>query len=80
MWASSSVPSEAGKMFQVVKFQDKHEGIGLPVHVFSTLDRVKKRGTTPSTVGDGQNSRIERGEVERTIGIYVVASTKFEIT
>lgn len=80
MWASSSVPSEAGKMFQVVKFQDKHEGIGLPVHVFSTWDRIKKRGTTPSTVGDEQNRWIEKGDAERIIGIYVVASTKFEIT
>ena len=66
-------------MFQCIKYEDKREVFGLKIHSFSTIDRIKKYGVSD----DGENTEkpysIEVGETKRTINLYAIASTKFQV-
>ena len=66
-------------MFQFITYEDKREVFGFQVHSFSTFDKVKKHDEADNAEGAKKPYSIEVGETKRTINLYVVASTKFEI-
>lgn len=66
-------------MFQFIKYEDKREVFGFQVHSFSTFDKVKKYNETESSKNAEKPYSIEVGKIKRTINLYAVASTKFEI-
>lgn len=66
-------------MFQFIKYEDKREVFGFQVHSFSTFDKVKKYDETDTLKSAEKPYSIEIGETKRTINLYAVASTKFEI-
>ena len=76
---SSSVPREASEMFQCIKYEDKREVFGLKIHSFSTLDRIKKYDDSDNGKSAEKPYSIEVGEIERTINLYAIASTKFQV-
>ena len=78
-WAISSVPREASEMFQCIKYEDKREVFGLKIHSFSTLDRIKKYNDSDNGKSAEKPYSIEVGEIERTINLYAIASTKFQV-
>ena len=75
----SSVPREASEMFQCIKYEDKREVFGLKIHSFSTLDRIKKYDDSDNGKSVEKPYSIEVGEIERTINLYAIASTKFQV-
>ena len=79
MCASSSVPTEASEMFQFIKYEDKREVFSFQGHSFSSFDKIKKYDETESPQSAEKPYFIEIGEIKRTINLYAVASTKFEI-
>ena len=66
-------------MFQFIKYEDKREVFGFQVHSFSTFDEVKKYDETDTLKSAEKPYSIEIGGKKRTINLYAVASTKFEI-
>lgn len=66
-------------MFQFIKYEDKREVFGFQVHSFSTFDKIKKYDETESPQSAEKPYSIEVGKKKRTINLYAVASTKFEI-
>ncbi len=76
--ASSSVPREAAVMFRIV-FGDGHETVGFPIHSFSTFERIKKYDENEDAGNVGKPYSIEVRDTERTITIYGIASTRFDI-
>lgn len=66
-------------MFQFIKYEDKREIFGFQVHSFSTFDKIKKYDETESPQSAEKPYSIEVGKTKRTINLYAVASTKFEI-
>ena len=76
---SSSVPREASEMFQCIKYEDKREVFGLKIHSFSTLDRIKKYDGSGNEENAEKPYSIEVGEIERTINLYAIATSKFQI-
>ncbi len=78
-WASSSVPREASEMFQFIKFEDKREVFGFQVHSFSTSDRIKKYDEANNAESAEKPYFIEIGKTKRTINLYAVATTKFQV-
>lgn len=78
-WGIISVPREASEMFQFIKYEDKREVSGFKVHSFSTFDKIKKYDESDTVEDAKKPYSIEVGETKRTINLYVVASTKFEI-
>ena len=66
-------------MFQFIKYEDKREVFGFQVHSFSTFDKVKKYEEADNAESAENPYFIEDGKIKRTINLYVVASTKFEI-
>lgn len=66
-------------MFQFIQYEDKRDVFGFKIHSFSTFDKIKKYDETESSKSVGKPYSIEVGEIERTINLYAVASTKFEI-
>ena len=77
--ASISVPREASEMFQSIKYEDKREVFGLKIHSFSTLDRIKKYDGSDNEENAEKPYSIEVGEIERTINLYAIATTKFQV-
>ena len=77
MCAKPSVPREASEMFQCIKYEDKREVFGFKIHSFSTLDRIKKYDDSDNGKSAEKTYSIEVGEIERTINLYAIASTKF---
>ena len=75
----SDVPREASEMFQCIKYEDKREVFGLKIHSFSTLDRIKKYDGSDNEENAEKPYSIEVGEIERTINLYAIASTKFQV-
>lgn len=73
------VPREASEMFQCIKYEDKREVFGLKIHSFSTLDRIKKYDGSGNEENAEKPYSIEVGEIERTINLYAIASTKFQV-
>lgn len=66
-------------MFQCIKYEDKREVFGLKIHSFSTLDRIKKYNDSDNEENAEKPYSIEVGEIERTINLYAIASTKFQV-
>ena len=76
---SSSVPREASEMFQSIKYDDKREVFGFMIHSFSTHDRIKKYDDSDSEENAEKPYSIKVGETKRTINLYAIATTKFQI-
>ncbi len=74
-----SSPREASEMFQCIKYEDKREVFGLKIHSFSTLDRIKKYDGSDNEENAEKPYSIEVGEIERTINLYAIATTKFQV-
>ena len=49
------------------------------IHSFSTLDRIKKYDGSGNEENAEKPYSIEVGEIERTINLYAIASTKFQV-
>jgi len=75
----NDTPREASEMFQCIKYEDKREVFGLKIHSFSTLDRIKKYDGSGNEENAEKPYSIEVGEIERTINLYAIASTKFQV-
>ena len=75
----SSVPTEATEMFQSIKYEDKREVFGFKIHSFSTHDRIRKYDDSDSEKNAEKPYSIEVGETKRTINLYAIASTKFQV-
>lgn len=78
-WPNSSVPREASEMFQFIKFEDKREFFGFQVHSFSTFDKIKKYDEADTMESAEKPYSIGAGKTKRTINLYAVATTKFQI-
>ena len=74
-----SLPREASEMFQCIKYEDKREVFGLKIHSFSTLDRIKKYDDSDNEKNAEKPYSIKVGETKRTINLYAIATTKFQI-
>lgn len=77
--ATILVPREASEMFQCIKYEDKREVFGLKIHSFSTLDRIKKYDDSDNEENAEKPYSIKVGETKRTINLYAIATTKFQI-
>lgn len=66
-------------MFQFIQYEDKREVFGFQVHSFSTFDRIKKYDDSDNAENAENPYSIEVGEAKRTINLYAIASTKFQI-
>ena len=66
-------------MFQSVKYEDKREVFGFKIHSFSTRDRIKKYDDSDSEENAEKPYSIKAGKTKRTINLYAVASTKFQV-
>ena len=75
----SEFPREASEMFQCIKYEDKREVFGLKIHSFSTLDRIKKYDDSDNEENAEKPYSIKVGETKRTINLYAIATTKFQI-
>ena len=73
------MPREASEMFQCIKYEDKREVFGLKIHSFSTLDRIKKYDDSDNEKNAEKPYSIKVGETKRTINLYAIATTKFQI-
>ena len=78
-WIIPDLPREASEMFQCIKYEDKREVFGLKIHSFSTLDRIKKYDNSDNGKSAEKPYSIEVGEIERTINLYAISSTKFQV-
>ena len=72
-------PREASEMFLCIKYEDKREVFGLKIHSFSTLDRIKKYDDSDNEKNAEKPYSIKVGETKRTINLYAIATTKFQI-
>ena len=77
--ATAATPREASEMFQSIKYEDKREVFGFKIHSFSTLDRIKKYDDSDNGKSAEKPYSIEVGEIERTINLYAIATTKFQV-
>lgn len=50
-----------------------------PIHSFSTFERIKKYDENEDAENVGKPYSIEVRDMERTITIYGIASTRFDI-
>ena len=66
-------------MFRYIKYENKREFFGSKIHSFSTLDRIKKHGDSDNEKSAEKPYSIKVGETERTINLYAIASTKFQV-
>ena len=78
-WANSSVPREAPGNVPLTAFWDGHDTVGFPIHSFSTFERIKKYDENEDAGDVGKPYSIEVRDTERTITIYGIASTRFDI-
>lgn len=76
----TDIGTEEAEMFHLVKFGDKHDTVGIKVHSFSTFDKIKKYDKSDNDKNTEKAYSIGFGRIERTINLYTVVSTKFEIT
>ena len=79
LFRADIVPREASEMFQCIKYEDKREVFGLKIHSFSTLDRIKKYDDSDNEENAEKPYSIKVGETKRTINLYAIATTKFQI-
>ncbi len=75
----ADIPGEASEMFQCIKYEDKREVFGFKIRSFSTLDRIKKYDDSDNGKSAEKPYSIEVGEAERTINLYAIVSTKFQV-
>lgn len=75
----TDIGTKASGMFHLVKFEDKHNTVGFKVHSFSTFDEIKKYDKSDNDESSEKAYSIELGRTERTMNLYAIASTKFEI-
>lgn len=61
-------------MCQCIKCVDRLGVIGLKVHNFSTLDRIKKYDNLHGIENTENTNCIEEGETKRTINLYASVS------
>lgn len=66
-------------MFQSIKYEDKREVFGFKIHSFSTFEKIKKHDEMDNSESAEKPYSIEVGEIERTINLYAIASTKFQV-
>ena len=67
------------RLFDLLKYEDKREVFGLKIHSFSTLDRIKKYDDSDNEKNAEKPYSIKVGETKRTINLYAIATTKFQI-
>ena len=79
VFTAGEVPTEATEMFQSIKYEDKREVFGFKVHSFSTFEKIKKYDETDNAESAEKPYSIEVGRTKRTINLYAIASTKFQI-
>lgn len=60
-------------------FLDGHDTVGFLIHSFSTFERIKKYDENENAGNVGKPYSIEVRDTERTITIYGIASTRFEV-
>lgn len=60
-------------------FWDEDDTVGFPIHSFSTFERIKKYDENEDAGDVGKPYSIEVRDTERTITIYGIASTRFDI-
>ncbi len=60
-------------------FWDGHDTVGFPIHSVSTFERIKKYDENEDAGNVGKPYSIEVRDTERTITIYGIASTRFDI-
>ena len=60
-------------------FWDGHGTVGFSIHSFSTFERIKKYDENEDAGNVGKPYSIEVRDTERTITIYGIASTRFDI-
>lgn len=60
-------------------FWDEDDTVGFPIHSFSTFERIKKYDENEDAGDVGKPYSIEVRDMERTITIYGIASTRFDI-
>lgn len=75
----TDIGTEETEMFHLVKFEDKHDTVGFKVHSFSTFDEIKKYDKSDNDESSEKAYSIGLGRTKRTINLYAIASTKFEI-
>lgn len=73
------MPTEATEMFQFIKYEDKREVFGFKVHSFSTYEKIKKYDETDNAESAEKPYSIEVSRTKRTINLYAIASSKFQI-
>ena len=60
-------------------FEDEHDTVGFPIYSFSTFERIKKYDENEKAGNVEKPYSMEVRGTERTINIYGIASTRFEI-
>ncbi len=60
-------------------FGNEHDTVGFPIHSFSTYERIKKYNENENTGNVKKSYSIEVRGAERTINIYGIALTRFDI-
>ena len=78
-WPNSSVPREAAVMFRLLYFGTGHDTVEFPIHSFPAFERIKKYDESEDAGNVGKPYSIEVRDTERTITIYGIASTRFDI-
>ena len=63
----------------LIVFGNGHDMVGFPIHSFSTFERIKKYDGNENAGNVGKPYSIEVRDTERTITIYGIASTRFDI-
>ncbi|MCI9440408.1 MAG: hypothetical protein HFH15_04090 [Ruminococcus sp.] len=75
-----ALTNQKGGNVPLIVFGDGHDTVGFPIHSFSTFARIKKYDENENVGNARQPYSIEVGGMERTITIYGIASTRFDIT
>lgn len=72
--ASSSVPSEASEMTQIIKFSDKQDTVGFKIHSILSCGKITKwdENTEKTYI-------IRDGKTKRTINLYAIAANRFDV-
>ena len=66
-------------MGQFPHYEDKHKGYSFKIHSFSTFDKIEKYDNKKYAESIENPYSIEIGETKRTITLYAVTSTEFEM-
>lgn len=72
------VTTEATEILQSIKYEDKREVFGFKIHSFSTFE--EKNDEADNAESAEKPYSIEAGSTKRTINLYAIASSKFQVT